>query len=175
MTTCRHSRPIRNGGSDAVCAAVQRYMKLAPINPGGVIDADPGDLPGVDAEVLRAVGSLYDLVGFEPPWICYIALENDAAVGTCGFKSPPRDGRVEIAYFTFPGNEGRGLATRMVGELVALAKKASPNVSVTAQTLIERSASHRVLEKIGFMQIGQVETPDEGPVLEWQEVTSCVA
>lgn len=43
------------------------------------------------------------------------------AVGTCGFKSSPDQGRVEIAYFTFPDFEGRGLATAMAGELLAIA------------------------------------------------------
>jgi hypothetical protein len=36
------------------------------------------------------------------------AIENGQLVGTCAFKTPPKNQQVEIAYFTFPGNEGRG-------------------------------------------------------------------
>lgn len=40
----------------------------------------------------------FEKVGFLPPWVGYIAMENSQAVGTCAFKSRPVDGRVEIAY-----------------------------------------------------------------------------
>jgi RimJ/RimL family protein N-acetyltransferase len=43
----------------------------------------------------------------------YLVLENDTIVGTYAFRSPPRNGEVEIAYFTFPEFEGRGFATEM--------------------------------------------------------------
>jgi len=40
------------------------------------------------------------------------------AVGLCSFKAEPSDlPEVEIAYFTFPHREGRGIATAMVREL----------------------------------------------------------
>src|SRR5436190_11157789 len=36
------------------------------------------------------------------------------AVGLCSFKTEPNDlGEVEIAYYTFPHREGRGIATAM--------------------------------------------------------------
>ena len=60
--------------------------------------------------VITSVQELYGRVGFQPPWICYLAFEGERRVGTCGFKSPPHDNRVEIAYYTFPEDEGRGIA-----------------------------------------------------------------
>lgn len=47
----------------------------------------------------------------------YLVLETDTIVGTCAFRSPPRSGEVEIAYFTFPEFEGRGFTTEMARHL----------------------------------------------------------
>ena len=101
------------------------------------------------------------------PWAGYLAEENGTFVGTCAFKSAPRNGKVEIAYFTFPGHEGRGVATWMAMQLVALAKH--PDVTqVTAQTLKERNASTRILEKLGFDVIGTAIDEEVGEVWEWR-------
>lgn len=104
-----------------------------------------------------------------PPWICYVAVTNGRIVGTCGFKSAPVDGRVEIAYFTFPGYEEKGVATQMARHLLMIAGDAQPDLTVAAQTLPERNASHRVLEKLGFTCKGSLEHPEDGTVLEWQK------
>src|SRR5262245_16391161 len=46
-------------------------------------------------------------------WFGYFAIEGETQqmVGACSFKGPPDDGALEIAYFTFPGFEGRGIGT----------------------------------------------------------------
>lgn len=155
---------------DRLVTGLLHRMELIPIGPGGVIRGDPGQLPPEVPAVLGAVDGLYRAVGFSPPWICYLAVADGVAVGSCGFKSPPAHGRVEIAYFTFPGFEGRGVATAMAAELVALAGRSNPAVVVAAQTLTDRNASHRVLEKNGFTCLGPVEHPEDGTVLEWRRV-----
>jgi RimJ/RimL family protein N-acetyltransferase len=43
-----------------------------------------------------------------------------------------------------------------------------PSVVVAAQTLPERNASHRVLEKLGFRHVETIEHPEDGTVWEWQ-------
>ena len=106
------------------------------------------------------------------PWGGYLALEGATrrVVGTCGFKgAPDTAGAVELAYFTFPGEEGRGIASAMATALVQLAQSAEPAVVLLcAHTLPERSASCRVLEKTGFAFIGPVIDPDDGPVWRWE-------
>jgi [ribosomal protein S5]-alanine N-acetyltransferase len=97
-----------------------------------------------------------------------LALENGACVGACGFKSPPQNNRVEIAYFTLPGHESRGVATRMAAELIRLALEELPDVIVAAQTLPEENASTSVLKKLRFQLVGTVEHPEDGLVWEWQ-------
>ncbi|SRR6266498_1981325 len=78
-------------------------------------------LPPLAAEVVEATTQLYRTVAYELPWIGYLALEDGICVGSCGFKSPPQNNRVEIAYFTFPGHESRGVATLMASEFIRLA------------------------------------------------------
>ena len=143
-------------------------VSLIPIDPDGVPRGYEGVLPEVTAEVFRTTVNLYESVGFEEPWVGYLALAGSTPVGTCGFKSPPRDGRVEIAYFTFPEFEGRGFATAMATQLVTVARRHRPSVLVAAQTLPERNASHRVLEKLGFNCVGTIDHPEDGTVWEWQ-------
>lgn len=119
-------------------------------------------------EVLRATAELYSRVGFVEPWIGYLALVDGTVVGTCGFKSPPQRGRVEIAYFTFPAFEGRGIASAMAARLVTVAQRQLPSVVIAAQTLPGRNASHRVLEKLGFLDVEMIDHPEDGLVREWQ-------
>jgi RimJ/RimL family protein N-acetyltransferase len=147
-------------------------MELLPIPRDGRIDVPAGTRPQPLQEVLDATVGLYASAGFEPPWICYLAYEGGQLVGTCGYKGPPNGGRVEIAYFTFPPNEGRGLATAMARELVRIAGQADPRLVAFAQTLPGRNASHRVLEKAGFEQTALVTHPEDGLVQEWQRTTA---
>jgi len=145
-------------------------MRLIPIQRGGKLEQDAGQLPSEAHGVLQATSQLYEAVGFQPPWICYMALTNDKLVGTCGFKSAPLNGRVEIAYFTFPEFEGKGVATQMARQLFSIARDAQPDIVVAAQTLPGRNASHRVLEKLGFTCKGPLQHPEDGTVLEWQKL-----
>ena len=117
--------------------------------------------------LVEANMELYEKVGFVRPWVSYIAVDDDVVVGSCDFKSPPVDGRVEIAYFTFPGNEGQGIATSMASEVVRIANAANATVLVIAQTLPEENASTAVLKKLGFQLVGPVDHPEDGTVWEW--------
>ena len=125
-------------------------------------------LPDDVAEVARATAQLYDTIGFEEPWIGYLAFSGPTAVGACAFKAPPSDQRVEIAYYTFPEWEGRGVATAMAAELISIARRHRSSLVVAAQTLPNHSASHRVLQKLGFRHVATVDHPEDGPVWEWQ-------
>jgi RimJ/RimL family protein N-acetyltransferase len=143
-------------------------VSLIPIDRDGTPRGYAGSLPQVTSEVFRATAELYRTVGFDAPWIGYLAISDGTPVGTCGFKSAPQDERVEIAYFTFPAFEGRGCASAMAAGLVTIARDHSPSVVVAAQTLPERNASHRILEKLGFRHVETIEHPEDGTVWEWQ-------
>jgi RimJ/RimL family protein N-acetyltransferase len=130
---------------------------------------------GAQADLLRAVGQqtvmLLQRTGVTtPPWSGYLAVDQARhVVGTCGFKAPPDDeGVVEVAYFTFPGFEGRGCATAMAAGLVERARTADGVRRLRAHTLPERNASTRILEKVGFVRLGEVADPEDGPVWRWE-------
>ncbi len=110
----------------------------------------------------------YERAGFPEPWVGYLALEDADPVGVCGFKSAPVQGRVEIAYDTLPGNEGRGIASAMAAELVRIAQVKDEKLVVFAQTLPAMSASTSILTKLGFTMAGCVEHPEDGTVWEWE-------
>jgi RimJ/RimL family protein N-acetyltransferase len=142
-------------------------VELVPITISGAPSREVPALSDTAREALAGTAMLYREAGYEPPWIGYLVVSDGACVGTCAFKCAPKGGRVELAYFTFPGHEGRGLATRMCGELVALARTADPGIIVTAQTLPERNASTRVLEKTGFRFESELDHPEDGRIWEW--------
>jgi [ribosomal protein S5]-alanine N-acetyltransferase len=124
-------------------------LHLIPIEQAG----QPAE-PCKQDEFLRACCEMtathYQRVGFQPPWIGYLARENDRIVGVCGFKGAPIDGRVEIAYGAVPGHEGRGVATQLARQLIDIALQTRADVSVMAQTLPQDSASTSILKKLGL-------------------------
>lgn len=142
-------------------------MELIAVTENGELAKSVSSTPQIAAEILGATTQLYRAVGYEPPWIGYLAIEEDTCVGFCGFKSPPQNNRVEIAYFTFPEYESCGVATRMAAELIRLALDKTPAVTVAAQTLPEENASTSVLKKLRFRLVDSVEHPEDGLVWEW--------
>lgn len=127
-------------------------------------------------EVAQSVGQAsYDfLKSFRyetrPKLLGYLVVEGESQqlAGTCSFKGPPDDGgAVEIAYFTFPGFEGRGIATEMARFLVERAREDERVRAVIAHTAPEHGASTRVLEKIGMTFAGEAQE-DGSPVWRWQ-------
>ncbi len=85
------------------------------------------------------------------------------AVGNMGAKGPPDEtGTVDIGYGMNPSHEGRGYMTEAVqgytGWLLA-----RPEVRrVTADCLAANTGSVRVLEKAGFVRLGERDDADEG-------------
>ncbi|HYF42542.1 MAG TPA: GNAT family N-acetyltransferase [Ramlibacter sp.] len=141
-------------------------MKLLPITPQ-LAASEQVQRSGLLKEVCESVLAMSP--GREPPWPWsgYLAQEDGDFVGTCAFKAPPQEGGVEIAYFSFPGHQGRGLATRMARALVELAQQHGA-AFVRAQTLPEENASTSLLKKLGFRLEGPVEHPTDGTVWEWR-------
>src|ERR1700679_2668810 len=100
----------------------QAVMKLVGINGDGTLMETTGPLHEVALSAIESTVQMYTKVGCNHPWIGYLAFEGRECVGTCAFTSARKGGVVEIAYFTFPKNEGRGVATRMAENLISIAK-----------------------------------------------------
>ncbi|HSE20302.1 MAG TPA: GNAT family N-acetyltransferase [Pyrinomonadaceae bacterium] len=143
-------------------------LQLIPITQDGKLASPVESLSPLASQVVEATTQLYSAVGYEPPWVGYLAVENGSFVGSCGFKSPPKNDRVEIAYFTFPGHESRGVATQMASALIRIATNKTPAVTVVAQTLPEENASTSILKNLQFSFVGPVDHPEDGLVWEWQ-------
>lgn len=90
-----------------------------------------------------------------------------ALVGFGGFKGAPRDGEVEIGYAVSPSRQGRGIATAVVGVLVARAAAAGVT-TVTAHTLATENPSTSVLRKSGFARSAVLDEPDHTQVWRWE-------
>ncbi|MCU0707554.1 MAG: GNAT family N-acetyltransferase [Pirellula sp.] len=142
-------------------------IRLIEMDDELAIESLPSADPSLISEVVVASKELMEAMAARAPWVCYLAEVDGRICGTCAFKGPPQNGRVEIAYFTFPGNESRGIATGMGQALIGIARSTDPTIEVYAQTLIDRNASHRVLEKLGFQASGRVHHEQDGEVLEW--------
>jgi len=142
-------------------------MHLIPISRDGSVRSSGVTLPEVAVSVIAPTVQVYERRGYVEPWIGYLAIEGDRCVGACGFTSPPVEKVVEIAYFTFPDFENRGIATRMAQRLVAIAQECDSSVRIVAHTLTEENASNHILKKLGFAFTGTVDHPEDGKIWKW--------
>ncbi|THD34473.1 MAG: N-acetyltransferase [Sphingomonas sp.] len=154
-----------------ISLAVAQATDLADPSPQLERGIALGFADGADgAAELADVFAAFERVERAYPWHSWWGVADDAGMvaGLCGFKhSPDRDGRVEIAYFTFPEVEGNGVATGMARQLIEVAR-ANGAREVIAHTLPEENASTRVLDANGFAFGGAVIDPEDGPVWSWR-------
>lgn len=145
-----------------------QHLDLVEIGADGTPVQAPGTLSEFATAACAQTATHYKKAGFSPPWISFLATCDSHVVGICAFTAAPTDGRVEIAYQTFPPFEGRGVATAMVRELVARAQRNDPHVELFAHTLAEQNASNAILRKLGFEYAGERCHPEEGKIWEWR-------
>jgi ribosomal-protein-alanine N-acetyltransferase len=142
-------------------------MNLIPIPRDGNLSLAGIALPEVASSVLAATVQVYERGGYVEPWLGYLAIDGEQCVGCCGFTSPPTNHQVEIAYFTFPDFERRGVATRMAQHLISIAHECDPAVAVIAHTRTEENASNHILKKLGFSLSGTIDHPEDGKIWKW--------
>lgn len=102
------------------------------------------------------------------PWWTYLIIHqpDNTLIGTCGYKGPPEEGRVDIGYEITPTYRGQGLATEAAGLLVQYAQRRPEVKFIQAHTLVGPNASTRVLEKCGFRFVRALDSV-EGQIWEW--------
>lgn len=150
-------------------------MHLAPIPRDGNVRMSGIIVPAAATSAIASTVQVYERRGFVEPWIGYLAIEGGTCVGTCAFTSPPVGDVAEIAYFTFPDFEKRGIATRMAQRLISLAQESDSSVKIIAHTLTVENASTHILRKLGFVCTGTVDHPEDGKIWEWSFVPQCNA
>jgi RimJ/RimL family protein N-acetyltransferase len=128
--------------------------------------------PAVKAQLSAAWLALLAAASAADPWVHgFVARDRvtGVVVAQGGFKGPPKDGTVEIAYGTEPEHQGRGYATETAAALVAYAFGCPDVRVVLAHTLPDSTASQRVLFKCGFQHVGEVVDPDDGVVWRFEK------
>ena len=141
-------------------------IELLPIWPSLEMN-DAFNIQAESAEIAAMTGEYYKVIGFNPPWIGYLAQHDGKFVGSAAFKGAPANNRVEVAYTTFESERGKGIGTAMCRLLVELALAAKPDVIITARTLPEENHSTKILRKNSFTFVGTVIDPEDGEVWEW--------
>jgi [ribosomal protein S5]-alanine N-acetyltransferase len=106
------------------------------------------------------------------PWVhgfSAIHRESGAFAGTGGFKGPPADGIVEIAYAVETEQQGRGYGTEIAAALTRFAFTSADVKIVRAHTLPGGGASKRILAKCGYQYVGDVLDPEDGLVSRFEK------
>lgn len=156
-------------------------FRLHALDPATVERLSVGDLISLEdapnlsdigervRDLARSTVELYTRRQSLSPWLGYLCRDDsDCVVGTAAFVGPPTSGAVEIAYHTFPGFEGRGIATAMAEQLLEIARQADPSLRVIAYTSPEKNASTRILERIGFARSGEGIDEEIGQTWRWE-------
>lgn len=141
-------------------------LNLVPISPNE--DKTKAIYASQDCQdLLQMWDEFYPVIGYNYPWIGYFVIENDRVLGTCGFTGKPVDNRVELSYWTFSENEGKGVASQACAALIAIAKQENPEIILTAKTAPEKNASTTILERNGFQFSKIVQDDEIGDAWEW--------
>jgi ribosomal-protein-alanine N-acetyltransferase len=118
-------------------------------------------------QLINMYEDFYPKIGFNVPWVGYFVINQTQIVGSCSFLGQPKDGKVEVAYWTFKEFEGQGIASFACKELVSIAYRTDPNLTVTAKTAPEKNASTKILENNGFIFSQIVQDEEIGDAWLW--------
>ena len=95
-------------------------------------------------------------------------MQEDEVIGVGGFKGPPQNNTLEIAYGVAPEKERQGFGSQICQELTKIAINEDLQLRITARTLMEENASTKILKKNGFKFMGIVNDLEDGDVWEWE-------
>lgn len=101
---------------------------------------------------------------FRCAWARLASERSERIVGTCGFADSPVNGEAEIAYVTFSGNEGRGIARQVAVALMREARRTADTEAFVAHTQPQERPSTSPMQRLGFECLGAIEHPDDGAI-----------
>jgi [ribosomal protein S5]-alanine N-acetyltransferase len=117
--------------------------------------------------LLKTYDEYYLKIGFNLPWVGYFVIRENQIVGSCGFTGQPKNGKVEIAYWTFKEFEKQGIASFSCGELIKISQQTNPTIIVIAKTAPEYNASTKILQNNGFTFTQIVQDEEIGDAWLW--------
>ena len=127
---------------------------------------EPGALPPAFVAE-RALG--LHAKGHPEPWSTIFLIVRDRdqqIVGSCGFKTPPTHGQVEVGYGVAEATRGQGAATDALCLLVAMAFAAGAS-SILAEVVPDNHASAEVVRRNGFIRTGDRIDESGEYVVQW--------
>jgi len=129
---------------------------------------DNADSPIAPLEVLRMLADVAARVreSFSPA--SWLIVEDNEVVGLCSVTRPPSGGVIEIGYGIAPTRQNRGIAGRAIRDIVAWARTSPEVQAIIAETGIPNLASQRVLERNGFVRVGERVDEEDGPLICWR-------
>jgi len=98
----------------------------------------------------------------------WLIVEDNEVVGLCSVTRPPSGGVIEIGYGIAPTRQNRGIAGRAIRDIVAWARTSPEVQAIIAETGIPNLASQRVLERNGFVRVGERVDEEDGPLICWR-------
>ena len=107
----------------------------------------------------------------ENGWWTYFPIHKgeNKLIGSCGYKGKPSEsGVVEIGYEVAPDYRTMGFATEMANGLISNAFSNPRVTMIIAHTLSEENPSTKILRKIGFIKVGEINDPEDGLIWQWE-------
>ncbi|MBK9736951.1 MAG: GNAT family N-acetyltransferase [Saprospiraceae bacterium] len=117
--------------------------------------------------LLKTYDAYYQEIGFNVPWVGYFVLNGGQVVGSCGYTGQPKDGKVEIAYWTFKRFENKGIASFSCKALISIAQQFDPTITITPKRHLEYNASTKILQSNGFVFTRVVQDHEIGDAWLW--------
>ncbi|MBY5443006.1 GNAT family N-acetyltransferase [Rhizobium leguminosarum] len=122
-------------------------------------------------EVLAMLNRLAADIGAEFSPSAWMIVEDGEIVGLCSIVRVPHNGNIHIGYGVAPSRQGRGCTTRAIRQLLEWGRNDPRVALVSAETGVDNIASQCVLERNGFVQIGERIDAEDGPLICWQAMT----
>ena len=140
-------------------------LSLYEITEAGVVNIpDSFRTPSVET-LINEVKAHYQRDGFTRPWICFLVFEDRQCVGICGFKAPPKDGKVQLIYSTLPAKTDA--APFLVRKLIEITEYRDRNAVMILRTPKNENPETHFLKGLGITQ--ELVEVNGIHVYEWQK------
>lgn len=101
------------------------------------------------------------------PWrSSWLILVDGLVSGTVGFKSEPRENRLEVGYGVVPSKRHHGVATTALAQLLTMLE--GRELTVRAETDTSNFASQSVLRRLSFEEVARHDDAESGALIVWE-------
>lgn len=126
---------------------------------------DPETLPHLEEAIefwIESTGKHPQHFAWYTNWLIILKQES-VAIGGIGFSGLPKEGKAMVGYGLNSRYFGKNYATEALKAMADWAFKNPDLDAIIADTPLEHRASHRVLEKNGFKEVGR-----DSDLIHWE-------